>query len=80
MHAEDDRYTKFFLFTEEEVALLNDAHKEHHVCPHELKIQGVFRYLPVIFSSWMLLSCEHTTTDIPQEADPDLSTCSILSP
>jgi hypothetical protein len=28
MHAEDDRYAKFFLFVEEEVVLLCDANKE----------------------------------------------------
>jgi hypothetical protein len=31
MHAQDDRYSTFFLFTEKEVALLCDAHKSHHV-------------------------------------------------
>jgi len=31
MHAEDDRYAKFFLFTDEEVRLLCKTHENHRV-------------------------------------------------
>jgi hypothetical protein len=81
MHAEDHRYAEFFLFVEEEVALLCKAHKQHHVRRHEPRIQGDSSaiYWRPSLSSWVFLHCKNATMDIQQGADSDLSSCLIPS-
>src|SRR4051812_11314360 len=83
MDAEDDRYAKLFLFTEEEVGFLCDAHQNHQV--RNCECRNYFRrfsdsVVDGLVSSLISPRSDHITILIKQEAVLGLWPCSIPSP